>query len=65
MCAMILAAALLIQNGVAVAAASELPELGDAAQDVLSPQMQRRLGEGFYNEIRLRDPSYIDRKRVV
>ena len=41
-------------------AASELPELGDASQDVLTPQMQRRLGEGFYNEIRLRDPAYID-----
>lgn len=46
------------QNGLAIA--SELPELGDASQDVLSPQMQRRIGEGFYNEIRLRDPAYID-----
>ena len=46
-------------------AASELPELGDASQDVLTPQMQRRLGEGFYNEIRLRDPAYLDDAEIA
>lgn len=51
------------QNGAVMA--SELPELGDASQDVLTPQMQRRIGEGFYNEIRLRDPSYIDDPEIA
>ena len=56
---------LLVQQNWALAAASDLPELGDAAQDVLSPQMQRRLGDGFYNEIRLRDPAYIDDPEIT
>lgn len=55
---------LLTMQSVAVGA-HELPELGDASQDVLSPQMQRRLGEGFYNEIRLRDPAYIDDPEIT
>ncbi len=55
-----LAGLMLTQSAWVAAASTELPELGDAAQDVLSPQLQRRLGEGFYNDIRLRDPSYID-----
>lgn len=63
--AIALASLLLAQQSWALAAASELPELGDAAQDVLSPQMQRRLGDGFYNEIRLRDPAYIDDPEIT
>lgn len=60
-----LASLVLAHSTAAMAAAIELPELGDAAQDVLTPQMQRRLGEGFYNEIRLRDPAYIDDPEVT
>ena len=60
-----LASLVLAHSTAAMAAATELPELGDAAQDVLTPQMQRRLGEGFYNEIRLRDPAYIDDPEVT
>lgn len=58
-----LACLLVAQSSVPMA--SELPELGDASQDVLTPQMQRRIGEGFYNEIRLRDPSYIDDPEIA
>jgi len=47
------------------AASSELPELGDAAQEVLPPQLQRKLGAEFYNEIRLRDPTYIDDPEIA
>lgn len=46
-------------------ASSELPELGDAAHEVLPPQLQRKLGAEFYNEIRLREPSYIDDPEVA
>ena len=60
-----LACLMMAQCGLAVAVPGELPELGDAAQDVLSPQMQRRLGESFYNEIRLRDPAYIDDPEIT
>ena len=63
--ALTLASLVLAHSTAAMAAAIELPELGDAAQDVLTPQMQRRLGEGFYNEIRLRDPAYIDDPEVT
>ena len=60
-----LAGLMLTQSAWVAAASTELPELGDAAQDVLSPQLQRRLGEGFYNDIRLRDPSYIDDPEIT
>ncbi|MBP7991425.1 MAG: M48 family peptidase, partial [Rhodocyclaceae bacterium] len=46
------------------AVSSDLPELGDAAHEVLPPQLQRKLGAEFYNEIRLREPSYIDDPEV-
>jgi beta-barrel assembly-enhancing protease len=46
-------------------ASTELPELGDAAHGVLPPQLQRKLGAEFYNEIRLREPSFIDDPEVT
>lgn len=49
----------------ALAASTELPELGDAAHEVLPPQLQRKLGAEFYNEIRLREPSYIDDPEIA
>lgn len=60
-----LAGVLLVQSGATQAASTELPELGDAAQDVLTPQMQRRLGQGFYNDVRLHDPSYVDDPEIT
>lgn len=44
----------------ALAIADELPDLGEAARAELSPQLERRIGERIMNEIRLREPSYID-----
>lgn len=41
-------------------AADELPELGDVARSDLSPQIERKIGERIFNEIRLREPSYVD-----
>ncbi|MDR2452709.1 MAG: M48 family metalloprotease [Candidatus Accumulibacter sp.] len=38
----------------------ELPDLGESAQAELSPQLEHRIGESIMNEIRLREPSYID-----
>ena len=38
----------------------DLPDLGEAARAELSPQMERKIGERIMNEIRLREPSYID-----
>jgi len=58
--AMAVASAALPVNAVS----SDLPELGDAAHEVLPPQLQRKLGAEFYNEIRLREPSYIDDPEV-
>ncbi|SDI79290.1 Putative Zn-dependent protease, contains TPR repeats [Propionivibrio dicarboxylicus] len=44
--------------------ADELPELGEAARAELSPQMERKIGESIMNEIRQREPSYIDDPEV-
>ncbi|EXI76780.1 MAG TPA: M48 family metalloprotease [Candidatus Accumulibacter phosphatis] len=41
-------------------ATDELPDLGEAARAELSPQLERRIGERILNEIRLREPSYVD-----
>ncbi|MDR0577691.1 MAG: M48 family metalloprotease [Candidatus Accumulibacter sp.] len=37
-----------------------LPDLGESARAELSPRMERRIGEEIMNEIRLREPSYVD-----
>ena len=40
--------------------AQGLPELGDVSGAILSPQMERRIGEQAMRDIRFRDPSYLD-----
>jgi len=45
------------------AAAQGLPDLGDVSSEVLSPQMERRLGESIMRDIR-RDPDYVDDPEV-
>src|SRR2546425_1085038 len=40
--------------------AQNLPDLGSAGDSVLSPQMERRLGESIVRDIRFREPAYID-----
>ena len=40
--------------------ADDLPDLGESARAELSPQLERKVGERIMNEIRLREPSYID-----
>ncbi len=42
------------------ALASDLPELGESARADLSPQVERRIGETIMNEIRQREPSYVE-----
>lgn len=61
----VLAGLVLLRVDAVAAAPVDLPELGDAAHDVLPPQVQRRIGESFYNEIRLRDPAYIDDPEIT
>lgn len=43
-----------------LALANDLPDLGESARAELSPQIERRIGESIMNEIRLREPSYVD-----
>jgi predicted Zn-dependent protease len=43
---------------------NELPELGESARAELSPQMEHRIGEEIMNEIRLREPGYVDDPEV-
>lgn len=44
----------------APAIADDLPDLGESARAEFSPQIERRIGETIMNEIRLREPSYVD-----
>ncbi|GAB4177705.1 MAG: M48 family metalloprotease [Rhodocyclaceae bacterium] len=43
-----------------LACAQPLPELGEASQADLSPQAERRLGESFMRDLRLREPAFLD-----
>jgi predicted Zn-dependent protease len=47
------------------ALAEGLPDLGDAAQTALTPQMERRVGESIMRDIRLHDPAYDDDPEVT
>jgi len=40
--------------------AADLPDLGESARAELSPQMERNIGEKIMNEIRSREPTYVD-----
>ena len=40
--------------------ASELPELGDVASEELSLATEKKIGQQIMNEIRWREPSYLD-----
>lgn len=40
--------------------ADELPDLGDAARVDLSPQLEHKIGERIFNDIRLHEASYVD-----
>lgn len=42
------------------AQADDLPDLGESSRAELSPQMERRIGDSIMNQIRLREPSYVD-----
>ena len=61
-CALALPAPLLLAPLPALA--QNLPNLGDESADALSPQMERRIGEGYYRELR-RDPAYLDDPEVT
>ncbi|HEX6735364.1 MAG TPA: M48 family peptidase, partial [Azonexus sp.] len=40
--------------------ADNLPELGDIASNELSLQTEKKIGRQIMNEIRLREPAYLD-----
>ncbi len=59
LCAAVLAfGALSSVSGVAFG--SDLPDLGESSRAELSTQLERRIGESIMNQIRLREPSYVD-----
>jgi predicted Zn-dependent protease len=62
--AALLAAALALGPPAALAQIENLPRLGDASGDELSPQSERRLGESIMRQVR-RDPAYLDDADVV
>ncbi|MCC6473584.1 MAG: M48 family metallopeptidase [Burkholderiales bacterium] len=47
------------------AAGQALPELGDSSSDLLPPYLERRIGEQAYQDIRSRDPRFLDEPALV
>lgn len=47
------------------AVAEGLPDLGEIAQTEFSPQMEKRVGESIMQDIRLREPSYLDDPEIA
>lgn len=45
--------------------ADGLPDLGEYAQTDLPPMLERKIGEATMNEIRLREPTYLDDPEVI
>ena len=45
--------------------AQSLPDLGSAGDAVLSPQLERRIGESIVRDIRYREPSYLDDPEIA
>lgn len=62
--ARLLIAMMLIQPVAAQQLANRLPDLGDPAQDALSPAQERRIAEEVMREVRFREPSYLDDPEV-
>ena len=56
---LVLASTVLISGSPRVLA-DDLPDLGESARAELSPELERKVGESIMNEIRLREPNYID-----
>ena len=40
--------------------ADSLPDLGESARADMPPQLERKIGDSIMNDIRLREPSYVD-----
>lgn len=51
-------------SGISIARDDELPDLGESARAEFSPQVERKLGESIMNDIRLREPSYVDDQEI-
>lgn len=45
--------------------AEGLPDLGESSQGDFSPQTERKVGESVFNDIRAREPSYLDDPEVA
>ncbi len=45
--------------------ADGLPDLGDSSQSDIPPQLEKKVGESILNEIRLRDPQYLDDPEIA
>lgn len=59
-----LIATLLVQTVFAQPLPGSLPDLGDPAQDALSPVQEKRIGEEALRTFRFREPSYLDDMEV-
>lgn len=62
--ARVLIAVLMIQTAGAQTYSSGLPDLGDPAQEALSPAQEKRIAEEVMRSVRFREPSYLDDPEV-
>lgn len=51
-------------GGGAMAQGSSLPELGDTSLRVMTPQLERRIGQAIMAEIRMKEPAYLDDREI-
>ncbi len=61
----VLALLLLAASAIPIALAEGLPDLGEAAQADLSPQMERKIGESIMQDIRLHESGYVDDPEIA
>ncbi len=64
-CAVFCLALAVLPGHLAGVRADELPDLGESARAEFSAQLERKIGERILNEIRLREPSYVDDPEIA
>jgi predicted Zn-dependent protease len=64
-CVVFCLALAVLPGGFAGVRADDLPDLGESARAEFSAQLERKIGERILNEIRLREPSYVDDPEIA
>ena len=52
-------------GGISLVSAQNLPDLGDVSAGILSPQLERRIGEEAFRDIQARNSAYLDDPEIT